>query len=116
MTLCRSDVLGPVVSVYKAKGFEEGLLLANDIDCSASSSIWTANINKAMEFSRRSLGHATYIHTDASVEGSNPAAEPTEVEQPHDMLMEVEQMTHLKSVALQLPAKPQIKGSMRMCV
>ena len=86
--------------------------MANDVDCSASSSIWTVNINKAMEFSRRSLGHAIYINTDASV----PAVEPTELEQPHDMLMEVEQMTHLKSVALQLPAKPQIKGSMRMCV
>lgn len=108
MSVCRSETFGPVVAIYRVKDFEEGLSLANDIDFSLSSSIWTTNINQAMEYSRRSQSARAYVNTvscsDSSFGSGDTVTDINEFGRSNESVArDIEQLTNLKSVSLQLP-------------
>lgn len=52
MTLCRAETFGPVTAIYPIESYEEGLARANDTEFGLSSSIFTRDINKALDFAR----------------------------------------------------------------
>jgi len=112
MAVCRSETFGPVVVIYKVKDFEEGLSLANDIDFSLSSSIWTTNINQAMEFSRRSQSTKTYVNTVASPNNGDVVTDLHKFGKGNETVArDIEQLTNLKLVSLQLPNDFDVKKS-----
>jgi len=106
------ETFGPVVVIYKVKDFEEGLSLANDIDFSLSSSIWTTNINQAMEFSRRSQSTKTYVNTVASPNNGDVVTDLHKFGKGNETVArDIEQLTNLKLVSLQLPNDFDVKKS-----
>lgn len=114
MTVCRSETFGPVMTVYKVKDFDEGLSLANDIDFSLSSSIWTANINKAMEYTHRVECATTYINSDPLL---NPAdgncGELIDTDKnAESAIQNIEKLTDLKLVTIQLPGDFELRSAM----
>lgn len=48
--LAQEEVFGPVLSIIRAKNYEEAVEMANNTKYGLSSSIYTRNINKAMRF------------------------------------------------------------------
>jgi len=48
--ISRSELFGPITCVYRVKGFEEAIALANDSPFGLTASIHTQNLNRAMTF------------------------------------------------------------------
>jgi aldehyde dehydrogenase (NAD+) len=51
--ISRSELFGPITSLYRVAGFDEALALANDSPFGLTASIHTQNINRAMTFLNR---------------------------------------------------------------
>jgi aldehyde dehydrogenase (NAD+) len=51
--ISRSELFGPITCVYRVKGFEEAIALANDSPFGLTASIHTQNLNRAMTFIAR---------------------------------------------------------------
>lgn len=63
MTIWREEIFGPVLSIIKARDFDEAIRLANDTHYGLSSSIYTQDINKAMRAVDRLEAGMTYINS-----------------------------------------------------
>ena len=48
--ISRTELFGPITCLYRVKGFEEAIALANDSPFGLTAAIHTANINRAMTF------------------------------------------------------------------
>ncbi|NCO36914.1 MAG: aldehyde dehydrogenase family protein [Armatimonadetes bacterium] len=53
MIIAQDEIFGPVLSVLSARDLDDALKIANGIRYGLSASIFTRNINAAMEFARR---------------------------------------------------------------
>lgn len=62
MRIFREEIFGPVLSVIKADSFDHAIELINDSDYGLSSSIYTADVNKAFEAIRDIEAGITYIN------------------------------------------------------
>ena len=62
MRIFREEIFGPVLSVVKAKDYDEAVRLANDTTYGLSSSIFTQNINLAMRAIEDLEAGITYIN------------------------------------------------------
>ena len=62
MRIFREEIFGPVLSVVKAKDYDEAIRLANDTTYGLSSSIYTRNINLAMKAIEDLEAGITYIN------------------------------------------------------
>ena len=51
--ISRSELFGPITCLYRVKGFEEAIALANDSPFGLTASIHTQNLNRAMTFIAR---------------------------------------------------------------
>jgi acyl-CoA reductase-like NAD-dependent aldehyde dehydrogenase len=51
--ISRSEVFGPVTCVYRVKGFDEAIRLANDSPFGLTAAIYTRNVDRAMVFLER---------------------------------------------------------------
>ena len=51
--ISRSELFGPITCVYRVKGFDEAIALANDSPFGLTASIHTQNLNRAMTFIAR---------------------------------------------------------------
>lgn len=63
MTIWREEIFGPVLSVIKARDFDEALRLANDTHYGLSSSIYTQDIDKAMHAIDALEAGITYVNS-----------------------------------------------------
>jgi aldehyde dehydrogenase (NAD+) len=63
MTIWREEIFGPVLSVIKARDFDDALRLANDTHYGLSSSIYTQDINKAMRAVDLLEAGITYVNS-----------------------------------------------------
>jgi aldehyde dehydrogenase (NAD+) len=62
MRITKEEIFGPVLSVMKAKNYEDAIRIANDIDYGLSSSIYTRNVNLAFRAVDDLEAGITYIN------------------------------------------------------
>lgn len=69
-SLVRDEIFGPVVVLQAVADFEEGLAAANDTEFGLSSSIFTQDLKKALDFVRKS--ESGVVHVNRETAGVEP--------------------------------------------
>ncbi|UAM98540.1 aldehyde dehydrogenase [Polaribacter litorisediminis] len=59
----QEEIFGPVVTIMSFKTDEEALILANDTKYGLSSTIWTNNLNRTMQFSKQLQTGIVWVNT-----------------------------------------------------
>lgn len=62
MRITKEEIFGPVLSVIKVRDFDEAVDVANDVEYGLSSSIYTRNVNRAMQAVHRLEAGITYVN------------------------------------------------------
>lgn len=62
MRITKEEIFGPVLSVMKAKDYDEAVFIANDVEYGLSSSIYTRNVNLAFRAVEDLQSGITYIN------------------------------------------------------
>jgi acyl-CoA reductase-like NAD-dependent aldehyde dehydrogenase len=62
MRIAQEEIFGPVVSVLKAKNFDDALKISNGIDYGLSSAIFTKNVDQAFRAFRDIEAGITYVN------------------------------------------------------
>jgi aldehyde dehydrogenase (NAD+) len=62
MRITKEEIFGPVLSLIKAKNYEEAIAVANDVEYGLSSSIYTRNVNLAFQAMQDLEAGVTYIN------------------------------------------------------
>jgi aminomuconate-semialdehyde/2-hydroxymuconate-6-semialdehyde dehydrogenase len=62
-TLNQEEIFGPVVTIMSFKTDEEALSLANDVRYGLSSTLWTNNLNRTMQFSKQLHTGIVWVNT-----------------------------------------------------
>ncbi len=60
--LSREEVFGPVLAIEKARDYEHAITLANNVPYGLSSSIFTSDLDRALDFAERSEAGLTHIN------------------------------------------------------
>jgi aldehyde dehydrogenase (NAD+) len=63
MRIAKEEIFGPVLSVIRAKDFEESIRILNNTEYGLSSSVFTTNVNKAFTAVRDIQSGITYINS-----------------------------------------------------
>ena len=61
--LNQEEIFGPVVTIMSFKTDEEALTLANDVKYGLSSTLWTNNLNRTMQFSKQLQTGIVWVNT-----------------------------------------------------
>lgn len=61
--LNQEEIFGPVVTLLSFKSDEEALTLANDVKYGLSSTIWTNNLNRTMQFAKQLQTGIVWVNT-----------------------------------------------------
>ena len=67
MFIAQEEIFGPVLSVIKAKDFDEAVEIANNVKYGLSSSIYTNDLQKAMTFIERTDVGLTHVNIPTAV-------------------------------------------------
>ena len=66
MAIAREEIFGPVLSAFPFQTTEEALALANDTQYGLAASIWTSDLDKAIETTRRVQAGRVWVNTTIS--------------------------------------------------
>jgi aminobutyraldehyde dehydrogenase len=70
--IVKKEVFGPVVTVTRFKSDEEALAWANDVDYGLSASVWTTNVNRALNAARKLKFGTVWINDHLSLVSEMP--------------------------------------------
>jgi aldehyde dehydrogenase (NAD+) len=60
--LSREEVFGPVLAIETARNYEDAIALANNVRYGLSSSIFTSDLDRALDFSERTEAGMTHVN------------------------------------------------------
>ncbi|WP_207780246.1 aldehyde dehydrogenase family protein [Pokkaliibacter plantistimulans] len=72
MTIAREEVFGPVLSVISFSDEEEAIRMANDSPYGLAASLWTNNLNKAMNLVPRIEAGTVWVNAHVLLDPSMP--------------------------------------------
>jgi betaine-aldehyde dehydrogenase len=71
-SIIQTEVFGPVITITSVKDDEEAINLANDSDYGLASSIWTKDVGKALEISKKIQAGVTWINDHLPIISEGP--------------------------------------------
>jgi betaine-aldehyde dehydrogenase len=71
-SIIHTEVFGPVITITAVKDDEEAIALANDSEYGLASSIWTKDVGKALEISKRIQAGVTWINDHLPIVSEAP--------------------------------------------
>jgi phenylacetaldehyde dehydrogenase len=72
MKLDREEVFGPVLGITKVADADEAVARANDSDLGLAASLWTTNLNAAMDLTRRIEAGTVWVNTHNLIDPNMP--------------------------------------------
>jgi acyl-CoA reductase-like NAD-dependent aldehyde dehydrogenase len=97
--IVQREVFGPVVTVTRFSDDEEAIRFANDVSYGLSASVWTQNIDRALEASRRLRFGTVWINDHCTLVSEMPHGGMKDSGYGKDMsLYAVEEYTEVKHV------------------
>ena len=63
MTVFREEIFGPVITVTPFEGVEQAVALANDTGYGLANGLWTKDVDKALQLSKRLKSGTVYVNT-----------------------------------------------------
>ncbi len=66
MAVAQEEIFGPVVAVIEVDSYEEAIAIANDTDFGLSSAIFTKDLHKAHDFTRRIQTGVTHVNVPSN--------------------------------------------------
>ena len=63
MRICQEEIFGPVLAIMSARGIDEAIEIANDVDYGLSSAIYTENMKYAFEAINKIQTGLTYVNS-----------------------------------------------------
>ena len=67
MFIAQEEIFGPVLSIVKAKDFEDAVAIANNVKFGLSSSVYTSNLQKALVFVEQTDVGLTHVNIPTAV-------------------------------------------------
>ena len=71
-SIIQTEVFGPVITITSVKDDEEAIELANDSEYGLASSIWTKDVGKALEISKKIQAGVTWINDHLPIISEGP--------------------------------------------
>ena len=71
-SIIHTEVFGPVITITSVKDDEEAIALANDSEYGLASSIWTKDVGKALEISKKIQAGVTWINDHLPIVSEAP--------------------------------------------
>ena len=71
-SIIQTEVFGPVITISSVKDDEEAIKLANDSEYGLASSIWTKDVGKALEISKKIQAGVTWINDHLPIISEGP--------------------------------------------
>ena len=71
-SIIQTEVFGPVITITPVKDDEEAIKLANDSEYGLASSIWTKDVGKALEISKKIQAGVTWINDHLPIISEGP--------------------------------------------
>jgi betaine-aldehyde dehydrogenase len=71
-SIIQTEVFGPVITITSVKDDEEAIMLANDSEYGLASSIWTKDVGKALEISKKIQAGVTWINDHLPIISEGP--------------------------------------------
>lgn len=71
-SIIQTEVFGPVITITSVKDDEEAINLANDSEYGLASSIWTKDVGKALEISKKIQAGVTWINDHLPIISEGP--------------------------------------------
>jgi len=71
-SIIASEVFGPVITITSVKDDDEAILFANDSEYGLASSIWTTDVGKALELSKKIQAGVTWINDHLPIVSEAP--------------------------------------------
>jgi acyl-CoA reductase-like NAD-dependent aldehyde dehydrogenase len=72
LRLNHEEVFGPVVNLVRVKDAEEALRLANDTDYGLTASLWTTNLQAAMDYTSRIQAGTVWVNSHTLIDANMP--------------------------------------------